>query len=255
MSAVALAALLRGEATLGALAVRRADADDREPILKRQAAAALGEGLAKRVYPKAVWRTAQRQEGGVDFTLPGGAYLEAKMTATGGRVELHATHMVQLQVPGSRLFVVLYNRQAAADAGRGFCLKWGCEDRLEEGRPPGAETFDDWVLVLARTTVAVIDVPGPDAVRWLSTERSYMDRHELSYYALTDTFVRWATQLKPMGEIRTGLHWRAKGATTRPKRAFLPVFVAGEISPYFSLLTRRERIEENVRRNAPGVPF
>lgn len=262
---MSLALLYRGRASLGALA-----GEAPEPAAKSYAAKIVGEGLAQRLYEKAKFRRIQVSEGGVDFTLPGGAYLEAKMTATGKRLELHPIEVEQLATPSSRLVVALYNRQAAEDAGRGFCDDTDeddstlCKKVKGKRRAPGAVTLDDWVKVLARSMIAVIDAPGDwVAKQALWSWRKYRDAGHVSYYESTSKFAKWAAALGPLRvEIPAEFHWRAndKDVKTRPKREMLPVFVVGDVSPYFSTLAEAARRDKRMGRGAfaperQAVPF
>ncbi|MDP3767925.1 MAG: hypothetical protein Q8S13_07910 [Dehalococcoidia bacterium] len=196
---------------------------------KRIGSAALGEGLAKRLYPKAKPLPLQYKTGGADFLLPTGAYLEAKNAAVGKKIETTRLQRVQLQRPGSRVVIALYNRQAADVNG---------------GNDPG-----EWAKYLSHVITAVLDVPGPWLVRLLGTDAGRGSGESIVYLTVEDLLAAVRAQ-KVCGTVIQRLDWSAAGKDIT--RYAIPFYLIGR-STFLQLET--DRAARDKRMGREEAPF
>lgn len=223
---------------LGGAAEKRRAADDawaararelKESAAKRMGSAALGEGLARRLYPTAKPLPEQYKTGGSDFKLPNGAYLEAKNAAVGKKVTTAPLQREQLQRAGSRVVIALYNRQAADVSG---------------GNDPG-----EWAQYLSHVIVAVLDVPGPWLVGLLEEDAGRGSRKGERYVKVSD-LIAAMQRAKVCGTVIERLDWRAAGRSIT--RYSTPFYLLGK-SPFLDFKSDRARID--VRMGRAEVPF
>ena len=193
----------------------------REDDAKARAVAGFGEAVAQRLYPRAKFRPSQYREGGSDFDLPGGGFLEAKMAAVGKRVEVQPRQVEELGHAKSRVVVVLYNRQCAVVAR-------------------SATAFADpatWVPFLAQCTAAVLDLPGP----WfLEALRARGRRSEAAgLWIKTADFVDIVASSNPGCKLVKTLGLCVHGV--RVQRWALPFYIVGKASQHLDLRPTRAR--------------
>lgn len=190
----------------------------KEGAFQARAAKRVGEGLAQRLYPDAVYRPEQAKIGGVDFTLPNKAALEAKCVALGSHISLSLDQWTQLQARGSRLCIAYYNRHLVAPS-----------------KCKGAEVWSDNNAVaqlIAKAIIAVLDIPAA------LLEDVAMLPVDSGFYIQVAPIMQVAARESPCGAILPRLDFRIGGA--RVRRDGLGLFVVGS-SPYLRVESSRSR--------------